>query len=394
MFVAVFLVCMSACAFAAKQADLDPEDFAIMPWGGSPGDAKTLRDIKDCGFNLAGFLVPNDVKVAKKVGLKCLVIDQATLDVNQPNLSDAEVIARVKKLTSQFRSDPTVFGYYVKDEPGMGEYANLARWNNAILKEDPKAFVYINLLPQFTWGNYDEYVGKFISTVKPTYLSYDLYALYDDGSVKPTLYTNLEIMRKKSLEHNIPFMNIVLGNCHFHYAKPSVEGLSLQVYATLAYGGRGISYFTYFCPPAGNYRMAAIDQFGHKTPTWDMIRFVNLQIHKLAPTYTKLKSVNVFHYPNVPDSCKGIDTSKYVKEVKGGDFLVGEFESPDGRPYVMLVNKDINKSANFSIIFKWPGKVMMVNQYTGTEYPAGGEHDWLAPGQGVLLSLIKDTDQK
>ena len=31
-----------------------------------------------------------------------------------------------------------------------------------------------------------------------------------------------------------------------------------------------------------------IDQFGNKTPTWDMLRNVNLQLHKLGPTYIKM----------------------------------------------------------------------------------------------------------
>ena len=42
----------------------------------------------------------------------------------------------------------------------------------------------------------------------------------------------------------------------------------------MAYGGRGIQCFTYFAPEIGNYRLAAIDQFGNRTQTWDMLRRV------------------------------------------------------------------------------------------------------------------------
>ncbi len=42
-----------------------------------------------------------------------------------------------------------------------------------------------------------------------------------------------------------------------------------------------------------NYRLGPIDQFGHKTPTWDWLRNVNLQIHALAPTLITLRSVNL-----------------------------------------------------------------------------------------------------
>ena len=58
------------------------------------------------------------------------------------------------------------------------------------------------------------------------------------------------------------------------------------VYTTLAYGGRGLAYFTYFAPPVGGYRAAPVDQFGHETPTWHNLQNVNLQVQKLGPTGT------------------------------------------------------------------------------------------------------------
>ena len=51
------------------------------------------------------------------------------------------------------------------------------------------------------------------------------------------------------------------------------------------------------------------------------LRNVNLQIHRLAPVYTKLESVNVFHHPEVPPDCRGIDSSSFVKELAGGQFV-------------------------------------------------------------------------
>lgn len=61
------------------------------------------------------------------------------------------------------------------------------------------------------------------------------------------LYGNPEIMRKNALQHDIPFRNIVIG-CHFGdgIAYPGPEMYNIQIYATLAYGGRGIGYYTYY----------------------------------------------------------------------------------------------------------------------------------------------------
>ena len=379
--------------FRYKSASVNyvaPEDFLIMPWGWTPGDEQAMKDIKECGFNIAGFVAPEHVKVARKVGLKCIVDDprMSTL-VTDAKLTDEEIAKRVQEVVAKFKDDPTVFGYYVMDEPSAPLFPNLARWADAIRKADPNAVPYINLLPG--WGTeYEEgYVEQLIKVIRPTHISYDNYSLHDDGSVGQGIYMNLESVRKVSLKHGIPFWNIILANSHFHYADVTQGGLNLQVYATLAYGGRGISYFTYFAPLIGNYRNAAVDQFLNKTPTWDMLRLINLQIHQLAPTYLKLKSVNVFHNQDVPQGCSGPESSKYLSEVGGGSFLVGEFEGPNGVPFVMIVNKDIHKSTSFHAKFKDQGTVMMTNPYTGETAPFGGENGWLAPGSGVLLSLAK-----
>ena len=209
----------------------------------------------------------------------------------------------------------------------------------------------------------------------------------DDGSLRDGYFQNLESVRKAALKHDLPFWNIVLSNAHFRYAEPSDGGLRFQVYTTLAYGGRGISYFTYFAPAVGNYRLAPIDPFGHKTPTWDMLRSVNLQIHRLGPTYLKLKSVNVFHHPDVPAGSAGIDTSRHLAAVNGGRFVVGEFDGPGGQPFVMIVNKDLHVSTAFDVKFKQPGRIMQTSAYTGQTAPWAGENNWLAAGQGMLLSV-------
>lgn len=375
---------------------LKPEEFAVLPWGGTPGDEAALNEIRECGFNLAGFVAPDDLDKVSKAGLKCLVLDGSShVSDAVVQLDEAEIAKRVDALTARTAKHPAVYGYYLRDEPSAGAYPGLGRWAAAYKKAAPEMLPYINLLPNYASAGqlgtptYDEYLESFVQTVKPKFISYDHYALMDDGSLRGGYYQNLEAVRKAALKHDLPFWNIVLSNSHFRYAEPTPAGFRFQLYTTLAYGGRGISYFTYFAPKIGNYRLAPIDQFGNKTPTWDMLRQVNLELHKLGPTYITLKSVNVFHHPNVPDGCSGIGTSKYLASVSGDDLLVGEFEGPGGVPYAMVVNKSLHISTAFGVQFKEPGQVMRVSAYTGSTDPWVGEDCWLAPGQGMLLCLKK-----
>jgi hypothetical protein len=382
----------SVQAESPATARVAPEDFAILPWGHTHGDEATYREVYECGFNLAGFVNPDKLDLVKAAGLKAIVNDSSIhVDDGSAGLSDDEITSRVNALAARTGKHPATYGYYLRDEPNAGLYPALGKWVAAFRKAVPNALPYVNLFPNYASAGqlgrstYAEYLEACVEQVKPDFLSYDNYSLMDDGSLRDGYFQNLESVRAAALKRNLPFWNIVLSNAHFSYAEPSPAGLRFQAYTTLAYGARGISYFTYFAPSVGNYRLAPIDQFGNRTPTWDMLRNVNLQIHKLAPTLVKLKSVNVFHHPNVPKDCRGIDSAKYVSSVGGGQFLVGEFEG-DGRIYAMIVNTSLSKSVGFGVTFKSGGPIEMIDAYSGRRLPWAGENVWLAAGQGMLLT--------
>ena len=397
--ITIGLVASLAATAAATTGDkpmLKPSEFAILPWGTTEGDLDVFKDIRECGFNLAGFVRPENLDLVSKADLQCLVIDGTThVGDAEAQLDQPEIDKRVQALVKRVGDHKAVYGYYLRDEPGANAFPGLGKWAAAFNKAAPKALAYINLFPnyaspeQMNVATYDDYLESFVKNAKPKFISYDHYALMDDGSLRGGYFQNLEAMRAAALRHNLPFWNIVLSNSHFNYAEPTSAGFRFQLYTTLAYGGRGISYFTYFAPQIGNYRLAPIDQFGHKTPTWDMLRDVNLQIHKLGPVYLTLKSINVFHHPEVPTDCSGIATSKLLASVEGGNLLVGEFEGPGGQPFVMVVNKDLHKSTAFGVKFKEEGQIQKVNQYTGGICSWEGEDCWLAAGQGALLCLKK-----
>jgi hypothetical protein len=68
--------------------------------------------------------------------------------------------------------------------------------------------------------------------------------------------------------------------------------------------------------------------------------------------------------------------------------MAGDFTHKDGTRYVMLVNKNLQKSTPCTPQFrKAPKKVELVSPYTGQLTPFEGEQVWLAPGHGALLKL-------
>ena len=363
-----------------------------MPWGRTPGERAVLKEIRECGFNLAGFVAPEHLDMVHEAGLKGIVFEKNAHVTNAAaQLGKKEISRRVDALARRVKTHPAAFGYYLRDEPGAGIYPGLKKWVAQYRKSAPEALAYINLFPdyaspaQMNAPTYAEYLESYLQIVRPKFISYDHYALMGDGSLRGSYFKNLEAVRTAARRHKVPFWNIVLSNAHFNYAEPTEAGLRFQLYTTLAYGARGISYFTYFAPSTGNYRLAPVDQFGNKTPTWDMLRSVNLQLHRLGPVYVGLKSLNVFHHPDVPEGCSGMQTSRLLSKLSGGSLLVGEFEGPGARNFVLVMNKSLQSSTTFNLQFKKPGEVLQVNAYTARIEPCAGENVWLAPGQGMLL---------
>ena len=155
-------------------AMLKPEEFAVLPWSWTSGDRTTLREIRACGFNLAGFVKPAALKTVHEAGLKGIVFDERTqVGDAEAQLDEAEIRRRVKTLVKRVANRKSVFGYYLRDEPGMGIYPGLKKWVDAYRKADPDSLLYINLFPnyaspeQMEAPNYAEYVESYVETVGP-----------------------------------------------------------------------------------------------------------------------------------------------------------------------------------------------------------------------------------
>jgi hypothetical protein len=80
-------------------------------------------------------------------------------------------------------------------------------------------------------------------------------------------------------------------------------------------------------------------------------------------------------------------TQRYVRPPVDARFLIGEFEDLRGRPYFMIVNKDLAQSFRFRVELKREGKLLRTSPYSGREEPFGREMDWLAPGAGILFRV-------
>jgi len=368
--------------------------FPIMAWNWVPNDPAVLQKMRDCGLTVAGFVSPSTLDACEAMGLKAIVSDPRTSGYDWTNVNEVEARQKVASLVAEVGSHPALYGYYLRDEPNASLFPGLAKVADLVRELSPGKWPYINLFPDYAsavqlgTSNYTEHLERFITTCHPTILSYDNYSLMADGSVRAAYWSNLEAVRTASHKHGLQFWNIVLSSAHFDYREVTAADFRFQAYTTLAYGGRGLSYFTYFTPDHGNYRMGPIDQFGNQTPTWYFMQNVNLQIQKLALTLLQLTSDAVYHFGPLPAGTSAPPTNSLLTGAGNDSLMAGDFTHRDGTRYVMIVNKDLARSCACSPQFRTsPKRVQQVSPYTGGLTAFEGESIWLAPGAGALLKV-------
>jgi hypothetical protein len=379
------------------EARLTPEQFAILAWDGPDRsyppfyDVPTCNTMRDCGFNVAGFVQKAYFDSVAAAGLKAFAFDWNTCPATETmvNWPRSMIDYYVNPLVNQVSNHPALFGYFVRDEPPVTDFPGLGNWRASFKAADPDKLVYMSLGWDYDYASYLALTGQ------DDFLSYDFYGVLEDGRIHSYYFPCLEKARGASVSSGLPFWNVVSSidgysdNPDWNTAPPSPENLRFQLYTSLAYGVKGISWFTYF-----SQNLSAPIQYGQKTAIWYYLQDVNMQMHRIGQTYITLTNNNVFHHPNVPPGqpymnhpARGLATSQHVQTISGGDFVVGEFTDPADEKFILVVNKSLTTNATINVTFKSAGTIQRVNSANGQLQPFT-QGQSLLPGEGMLLKLV------
>ena len=119
---------------------LAEETFPIMAWGWLGGarsrqdDVSFYEEMKECGFSIAGFAsTDGQIQAAGAAGLKVFYTDGNAMSNRDWRNPDVEQWRKdILPVVEKYRDNPTVMGYYVKDEP---ETADLPEYVQDITEE-------------------------------------------------------------------------------------------------------------------------------------------------------------------------------------------------------------------------------------------------------------------
>ena len=368
--------------------------FIISYWCGPTKEQTNLermKEVAECGFNVAqspNLWEPHDaaqqafnlkfLDFCQQAGIKAFIYDGRVISGGKWEKFQATDIPAIQKdldaMIAAYSKHPALMGFILGDEMGADAHPRLGFVTQYLLKKDPTHLPYYNLLPNYanTPPGYERLTKDYLKVVKPALFSWDAYWQMHEDNEPRYYFDNLETVRRNCLAAKVPFNQIIVSLCHMGYRECSEGDLRWQVWTSLAYGSRGIQYFTYVHVPG----MATGDSPGllAKNMTRDRkytyVQTINRRIAKLGPTLVKLTSTGVYH-TNPTVGTVPLPPEAPVKKIEGGNVVLGCFKDATGKVYILPTNN----STGAKIMTKLTlgdkfGTTAEVSQETGSLLPA------------------------
>ncbi|HOX03141.1 MAG TPA: hypothetical protein P5555_11860 [Candidatus Paceibacterota bacterium] len=401
------------------------KQFLITFWCPPPASDEALARVAAEGFNLT-WTPAEGLDAAARHRLRAML----TSNLLRPEaLDDPAKRAELDALVVRVKDHPALEAYYITDEPGAGAFPGLGKLVAYLRERDPAHFAYINLFPTYaneqqlgvsadaaararadhpqnlagvgagdpTVLRYREHLKRFIETIQPDLISYDHYHFFKpDANGKAVdgkeYFLNLALIRLAALEANKPFLNIIQANTiEKSWRLPNPQELRFLVFTTMAYGGRGISYFTYWGPLAYN----GLYQDGQPAPLLETVAALNKEIRGFGPALMQMDSVAVYHTAPLPYGAEAIPGRAPVQIASPGEFVLGLFGQSGRTTAFMIVNRDYHREAEAIVDVALPGSRLQEldrnsGGWSGIETPGTGRavKIRLGPGDGRLFRAV------
>lgn len=279
----------------------------------------------------------------------------------------AAVRQRIQELAALYGENPALAGLDLYDEPGRSLFGILGYARRTLQELAPREFAYVNAWPSYAapgalgTRTYPEYVDRYMDVIRPPVLSFDHYPLLAGGRTTSDYFYNWAVIRRYSLRYNVPSWTFIqsLGfdGSRAGLAKrrsPDEADLLWQVNVSLAYGAKGIQYFTYWTPQASQnssirFGPALIYGNGSRTPRYRYATEVNRYLRVVGRALLDFNSESVTHARErrPPRGAEVFRRDAYIKAVYGSPVIMGTFRNPATAPSrrLLVVNRSPENAA-------------------------------------------------
>lgn len=351
-----------------------PKEIIRTFWCEPPADDTHLATLKKEHFTLT-WCPANALDTVARHGLRGMIHDETIL---KPwCLDDPVKRKKLDETIAAVKNHPALDGYWIADEPWkIGEIQYLGRLTKYIRERDPAHFTYINALPNFALGTpaYEKYMQAYFEELQPQICSFDYYP-FRNGYDLITYFENLEVIKKYTNKYDVPWVSIVQANTiEKDWRLPTPSELRWLVYINLAYGAKGISYFTYWGPKKFNGLYAD----GVRMPIVDSVVQLNKEMASLSKVLMPLQCENVTHTAPVPLGTHEIpkDARFQIPSRGHGQFMISQFVNPkSNQKYVMVVNRDYRAAHEAKLKLNGAALECEYDRSKGT-FTAAPQPDW------------------
>jgi len=352
---------------------------------------KTRRAVKTCldlGFNLLDTCWASPemgmeiVRTAEALGGKIIYQNLKRFG----GMGEANVFCKTNDLIGAIRDTAQwncIAGYYMWDEPTTDEQlAETGRMITACEKERPGLLPFTVALPSYhrltRWedGAYAPYIERFADTVDPAQLSFDYYPIGLRGYTEAAqlddclMWCDLEVVRRAAQKRSIPFWFCYQGQ-KFHFYKYA-ERFTYPMVRMLANAGilHGAVQLTCYTEFEG---MVDPETGGEGIYFAEHQRFLR-EIRELGNTLMALSCRRVIHDDSLLPDCaymQGLRATMEDSELLTGKLplriSVSEHTDADGNRYLMVLNRDYDRDAHFSLTLKERSHVYRVDAADGEQ---------------------------
>jgi len=338
---------------AVAAVPTDTVEFVLFGWVSPPADSTDearVAEMAEIGLNLmlpawldAGCEADNLARLdwAAAHGMRCLVWDSrlngalAWLPTFEDTLDD---------VAAAYRDHPAFWGYYLGDEPPRALWPLLARLRESLRARDPVHPAWNNLSGRAVYPDCAAFateVRDYAERFSPATLSADHYDFRTFGDYGQFV-ENLDVLNEVAGERGIPFWNILQLVPHANIRPLGHGELRWQVAHSLAYGARGVGYFTYWTPdpdPVWNWQPAIIGNDGVRTPWYEFLRSFNPGVRTAGARLARAIRRRTTHSGSRPAGGVAFTPGGSLASVEGRA-AIGEFTGGDGEALVLVANSD------------------------------------------------------
>jgi len=349
-------ICLALLALSARFAPASAASlprFTTFGWLSPPPeftDSTHVADYVDAGMNVllpawrdSGLAADTQerLRLAHARGALCIAWDRRFRQVDPANPA---TIAPLDSVVALFKDDPGFLAYYLGDEPDTSRLPLIARFFALLAERDPAHPGWNNLSGRSSFASQADFLAslrRYVATVHPKVLCADHYDLLT-GRDRGLAVANAQGLAQVARESGLPFWGIVLGIGHEPFREPNEGGMRWQIATLLAYGARGIGWFTYWTPdfdPRYEWQPALVDTAGRRTARHALARRVLGDTRAIGNELAGSAWQRTQFAGSAPEGGDPFVPDDRVVDVKGRICLAA-FEDSLGRDVRFVANSD------------------------------------------------------